>query len=699
MEQSTLLREYNMLMSSMHVSVSKHLFTQKFEVVWANDFYYEMTGYTREEYESLFDNNCFDFFANDQDEYARLCEAVMAAFEAGEPGYELLLNMPTKGGDHRWIRVVGTFTDETVDGVPVIYATFTDVDDVVQMQRERSITYDNLPGFTAKFRIAAQGPKLLYGNDRFLDFFGDPDQPATMQLFRENLSLNRKEISRYFESMRQGLPVNFTIEAKDRAGAYANFTVVGDCVGSEEGDPVYLVLYLDTTELVEQRQLAEETSEKLRKLAFVDPVTGGRNRTSFDLDAGEAIEAAAPGAYALVSLDVQKFKVINDQFGIEGGDRVLARLYDSFVGQLHEGEFAARISADQFNLLLKADTQKRLQARVERISEAANSAISIADDRTYVLTMAAGIYVVDDPALPMMQIQDRANVARKKTEDAYVGRSCACRFYSNEDRVRLATEKELENRMREALDAGEFEVYLQPKLSLESGKVAGAEALVRWNDPEKGLIPPNDFIPLFEKNGFVVDLDRYVFERVCLLIDSWRAAGVDPVVVSVNMSRAHLTDPRFLERYEEIRARHGVPASLIEIELTETLVFENPEVLAGVIDAIHRVGYRCSMDDFGSGYSSLNVLKNLAVDTLKLDRAFFDGPGLASTRGADVVELVIELARRLHMETVAEGVETDAQAEFLKRAGCDMIQGYLYSRPVPVPAFERLVFGSEVSTS
>lgn len=698
LEQSALLREYNMLMSALHVSVSKHLFTEKFEVVWANDFYYEMIGYTREEYVRLFNNNCFDYFAGERDKYERMAKTVLGAYEAGQPGYELLLNMPINGGGHRWIRVVGMFTDEKVDGVPVIYSTFADVDDVVQMRREQSITYDNLPGFVAKYRVAADGPKLLYCNDSFKDFFGEVDSSKTYKLFMQNLEMNRKSISEHFPSIRAGEPFSFGIEAVDAEGVHAWFTVVGDCVGNEEGDPVYLVLYLDTTELTEQRRLAENTSEELRKLAFVDPVTNGRNRTGFELDAGSAVAAMPANSYALVSLDVQKFKVINDQFGIEGGDRVLARLYDSFASQLDEGEFVARISADQFNLLLRADTQEKLRARIERISDAAGSVASFDGMRTYVLTMAVGVYVVDDPTLPMMQIQDRANVARKKTEGVHVGRSCACRFYSNEDRVRLAVEKEIENRMRDALDDGEFEVYLQPKFDLRKNACAGAEALVRWNDPVKGLVSPNDFIPLFEKNGFVVDLDLHVFEQVCLLLKAWQEAGVRPVPVSVNMSRAHLGDSRFLDRYEEVRKRCGVPASLIEIELTETLVFEDPEALAEVIDIIHQAGYLCSMDDFGSGYSSLNVLKNLSVDTLKLDRAFFDGPDFALTRGADVVELVIELARRLHMKTVAEGVETEEQAAFLKRAGCDLIQGYLFSRPLPVRDFEQLVFDGAVST-
>lgn len=695
-DESALLREYNMLMSAMHVSVSKHLMTEKFEVVWANDFYYEMTGYTREEYVTLFNNNCADYFADYPEVFNELSAVVMEAAAAGKPGYDCLLQMPQKGGSRLWIRVVGLFTNEEVDGVPVIYVTFTGVNDVVQMERERSVTYDNLPGFVARYRVGKDGLHLVWGNARFVKFFGGVGEDETNRLFDLNIEANAQVIDTRFGDFRAGKPTSFEIEAIGRAGQHAYFTIVGDCIDWVEGDPVYLVLYLDTTEVTEQRHLTDKANEQLRRLAFVDEVTGGRNRTSFDLDAGAAVKAAPSNSYALVSLDIQKFKVVNDQFGIESGNQVLAYVYKHFASCLGEGEYVARMSADLFSLLIRAGSPRELEERLESMAHAVNDDLDF-DGRTYLLTMTAGVYVVDDPDLPMMQLLDRANVARKKIGQNSVGGClCECRFYSNEDRLRLAEEKEIENRMRVALDAGEFVIYLQPKLDLRSNTVAGAEALVRWMDPVKGIVPPNDFIPLFERNGFVVDLDLQVFEQACALLRAWSDAGLEPIPLSVNFSRAHLSDPRFFDRYEEIRQRYDVPASLIEIELTETLVFEDPEKLARVIDEFHEAGYRCSMDDFGSGYSSLNVLKDIDVDTLKLDGVFFNAPNFAQGRGAAIIGIVLELSRRLGMRTVAEGVETEEQAAFLRRSGCDMIQGYLFSRPIPTDEFERLVFGSSL---
>lgn len=214
---------------------------------------------------------------------------------------------------------------------------------------------------------------------------------------------------------------------------------------------------------------------------------------------------------------------------------------------------------------------------------------------------------------------------------------------------------------------------------------------MRWLDPERGLIPPKDFIPLFEKNMFIVKLDLYVFERVCALLRKWIDHGENPVPVSVNMSRAHLSDRDFLKRYEEIRKRYGVPADLLETELTETLVFGNPDVLMQVIDAFHKCGYRCSMDDFGSGYSSLNMLKDIPIDTIKLDQVFFQTNHGNTQRARDIVGGVLSLAKTLGIHSVAEGIEEADEVVFLKEHGCDEIQGYYYSKPLCVEDFEAYI--------
>ena len=202
---------------------------------------------------------------------------------------------------------------------------------------------------------------------------------------------------------------------------------------------------------------------------------------------------------------------------------------------------------------------------------------------------------------------------------------------------------------------------------------------------------------MFENNGFILDLDLYVFDRTCHLLRQWIDRGINPIVISVNLSRAYLQDFAFLGKFEEIRRKYGVPSKYIELELTETVVFENMTILSDIINLIHDLGYSCSIDDFGSGYSSLNILKNIPVDTIKIDRGFFIGENSDSIKSDTIVRSVIDLARKLKMKTVSEGIEYKNQVEFLKDAKCDMVQGYYFSKPIPITEFEKLAFGLVIS--
>ena len=269
----------------------------------------------------------------------------------------------------------------------------------------------------------------------------------------------------------------------------------------------------------------------------------------------------------------------------------------------------------------------------------------------------------------------------------------------SENALQRAFERELEDRTTEALDAGEFVIHLQPKLDLRKGQIAGAEALVRWRDPRVGLRLPGAFLPLFEKNGFIVDLDRFVFEQVCALLHAWSVAGVHPVPVSVNLSRTNLLDLTLLQGFERIRELYGVLPSFLEFELAEAVVFEEPRAFFAAVDRMHRAGYACSLDNFGGCRRSLEIMEGLEVDALKLDRAFFGGPYIDPARETGLVASVLNRARELHLGPVAEGVETEEQRGVLADVGCELMQGYLFSPPVSVADFERMLFGREVAAA
>ncbi|MCI9415068.1 MAG: EAL domain-containing protein [Clostridiales bacterium] len=683
-------RDYSLLMSSLDVSVSKHLLDEHFTVIWANDRYYRMFGYTKEEYEALFHNQCDLYYRDAPDEWQALGEVVTGALSAGRKKYEYVCRMPHRDGRRLWIKLVGNITDETVRGYGVSYSVMTDITDQMQTQLEQSVTYNNLPGYIAKYLVTTDGYTLMKANPRFADVFGARKSlPMTLLRAQEGLA----PLVERHETLRRGEPASFTIRTGNASGEDVFLRVAGECVDRVGGDPVYLFIFDDITQLTGQRIALEESNRELEKLAYIDSVTGGFNRTRFERVAGEAVRAAPAGTYSLVWLNLQKFQLINDLGGSGAGDRTLRYIYETLVPFMEEGEYLARTSADNFVLLLhtgdKEDIPGRLSAAAEQINR-----FNEEKNHKYILSFTAGIYDIDDPALSMTKIRDRAQIARKGIREVENARLCACRRYSEEEQARLVKEKDIENRMRDALEHKEFEVYLQPKLSLRENRVTGAEALVRWNDPQEGLIPPGSFIPLFEKNGFIVPLDLYVFEEVCRLLKKWLEDGREPVVVSVNMSRRHFVEQDCLDRYVEIRTRYGIPACLLELELTETMVFENPQAFTQVIEHIHQAGFLCSMDDFGSGYSSLNILKDLDVDVLKLDRAFFSAENMDDPRECTVVHSVVDLARDLQMHTVAEGVETKPQETFLRRTGCDMVQGFVFSRPLPVSEFEELVWPS-----
>ncbi|MEG2687398.1 MAG: EAL domain-containing protein, partial [Christensenellaceae bacterium] len=350
-----------------------------------------------------------------------------------------------------------------------------------------------------------------------------------------------------------------------------------------------------------------------------------------------------------------------------------------------------RISSDNFAVLSRYENKEMLEERICSIFDQMMTSQTFSAAKPYELVFSCGIYVIDDPTLPLNLINDRANIARLTIKNNH---AASFAFYDHAMNKQLLEEKAITDRMQFALDNHEFIVYLQPKFDLKTTKVVGAEALVRWNHPEKGLISPMSFIPLFEKNGFVTQIDLFVFEEVCRILKDWAQKGLPLMKISVNCSRIHLKTPNFLEEYRRIAAKYNIPLNMLEIELTESAVFEDVETLSNIIHEIHSIGFGCSMDDFGSGYSSLNQIRKISVDTLKLDRIFFQPDTVDFERTESVVGSIISMAKALHMCTVAEGIEERKQVDMLKNLKCDYIQGFYFAKPMPVVDFEKIAFGS-----
>lgn len=427
---------------------------------------------------------------------------------------------------------------------------------------------------------------------------------------------------------------------------------------------------------------------QLERLAFVDPLTGGANQAAFGLRYRELAGSMKPGGYTIAVMDVRHFKMINERFGIHEGNQVLAYLYHVMERHMRaeDGEFVARSESDCFFLCLKGGGHQEIRDRMDDMVQDINSFCN-PDLPGYTFSFRQGACVVEEPGLEIAILQDRARLAsQSRNPDLELG----CVFYDDSLTVELKMEEELNGLFQGSIENHDFQVYLQPKVGLESRALEGAEALVRWIHPKRGVIYPSDFIPLFERNGKICKLDIYVFTKVCRIISRWEKEGKEIIPVSVNLSRQHFTDEDFLDRFADIAGQYHIPAGMIEFELTESIFFDSHQIqrVRDAIQRMHELGFACSLDDFGSGFSSLGLLKEFDVDSIKMDRSFF--LNMSGPKAREVIACLVDLAKRLKVKTVAEGIEDWDTVEYLKSIGCNMVQGYVFSKPLPADAFERL---------
>lgn len=421
----------------------------------------------------------------------------------------------------------------------------------------------------------------------------------------------------------------------------------------------------------------------LERIAYIDPITKRNNFHKLKQDSQTMLFQEYQQIYALVSLDVDRFKALNDVYGYDRGNQVLKSIGDCIASHLDGQEMFGRMVSDHFTILMKYEKQQLLYKRLDQMIDDIYHEV----DLPY-LQVSVGIYVITDPSLDFSLMNDRANMAKKiskrNTNHAYV-------CYRDEMRDMFIYETELESDMYRALNHKEFEVYLQPKYTLANRKICGAEALVRWNHNQKGFLSPASFIPLFEQNGFVVKLDYYMLDQVCAIIADWMMQGLEPYPISVNLSRLHMNNDHLAEDLIAILNRHQVPAHCIELELTETTLDLNFKNLIPTFLKLKEHGFLVAIDDFGSGYSSLKLLKDIPADILKLDRDFFHSQK-SSDREKIVIKNVIHMAEALDIRVISEGVETDEQVAFLEHVGCEVAQGFFFARPMMIQEFERIAF-------
>lgn len=453
---------------------------------------------------------------------------------------------------------------------------------------------------------------------------------------------------------------------------------------------ILLLIIVFSFLLLYTNHIRHVSTQRIERLAYYDDITGAYNTHKFmELAAARLSEDKN---YALVLLDLHGFKFINASFGFSVGDRLLCGVSDILSRALGADEIYYHRFADQFGFLLHTQDESVIRKRVTAIMDTI-SAFELVPGDSHPIHCYCGIKVNQSNSneLNIGLMQDRAAAALAQVKNLH-GNHLA--FYDHTLLERAQHKNHIEQYMHAALRNREFIAYLQPKYDLHTEHIVSAEALVRWQRPDGSLVPPGDFIPIFEQNGFITQLDLYIFEEVCRTQRRWLDEGLPIVPISVNQSRLLFYQKNYLETVHGLVSKYDLDPKYIIIEVTESLATNKAEEIASVISGLHALGFSVSMDDFGSGYSSLNVLRKLSIDELKLDRDFLSSTEL-ETRSRIILRNILELARELHITTVCEGVETRIQADQLRDMGCDIAQGYFFSRPIDIESFTKLAFGIE----
>ena len=420
---------------------------------------------------------------------------------------------------------------------------------------------------------------------------------------------------------------------------------------------------------------------------YYDHITKLMNLEMFYKEVATVLNEHTDKKYYMIMLDIDKFKTINDIYGMEIGDNALTFIADVLLKNIKSNEICAKVYADTFCMLKSANTDNDLLKFLDRLS------IELMKwNFGKLLKSYYGIARITDVSLSPVTICDMASYAHKEAKE----KSVKYLFYNENMRLKDLEIKQIEQEMEKALKEEQFKVYLQPKYNTKDKKIVGAEALVRWHHPNKGIISPVNFIPLFEDNGFIVKLEHYVWDKVCQLIQNWMNEGKDIFPISVNVSRIHLQETDFLNNIITIYEKRNLPPKVLELEFTESLFTENIEHFINIAQTLQNKNITVVMDDFGSGYSSLNLLKKIPVDVIKLDCGFFRDSSSVSKREKIILSHTINMANELGTKIVAEGVGTQEQVDFLIKHNCPVIQGYFFSKPVTVAEFEKIAFENNI---
>ncbi len=418
-----------------------------------------------------------------------------------------------------------------------------------------------------------------------------------------------------------------------------------------------------------------------RKVEF-DEVTGIRNFEKFVADSKELFAKKPNAEFSIFVMSIDKFEIINDVYGVDSGKNVLRQVSIILQRILPASVIFCLRYSNNFCLCIEYFDKDDIDNLILKINKEISLSKFIVE-----ISPLFGVYVVDDINLSVEIMCDRANMAKKNYnltgDKSYI-------FFDRDFKKKILEEAAIEAEMNDALDNRKFFIHLQPKFALKNKNIVGAEALVRWNRNKKEFLLPSSFLHIFEKNGFIIKLDEYIWEETCRILRKWIDLGFTPVPVSVNISRRQIFNPNFIDMLLWLTEKYKLPQSLIGLELPESVFIDNSDTVYKILEKIKQYGFILEMDDFGEGYSSLKMIQNINVDIIKIDKGFLDET--ISKKGRIVVKHAITMAKELNLEIIAEGVENKEQVDFLIEAGCGIAQGFYFSKPLSIDEFEYKAF-------
>ena len=446
----------------------------------------------------------------------------------------------------------------------------------------------------------------------------------------------------------------------------------------------------------------KQAEQRLIELAQQDSLTGLANRVQFRafLDKAVARAERQGRSVALMFVDLDRFKMVNDTHGQEVGDHVLKTVAERMTDCLRKSDLAARIGADEFAIVMESlENPQTVSSAAQRILDAVSQPFSLGAKQIHATTsIGVALYPMDADTSESLMSSAHTAMARAKER----GKN-TYQFYTREMHEHALKQLELERTLRGAMERGEFLLHYQPQVDMRRGGIVGFEALLRWQHPKRGLVPPGEFIDFCEESGLIVPLGQWVLRSACEQQRRWQALGLPPVHIAVNVSARQLQDSDLVQVFKEVVEDTGADPRLLDVELTESAMLKDPDSVGRLLQGFTDLGMGIALDDFGTGYSSLTHLRRFSVTTIKIDRSFITNL-CSSQDDAAIVSAIVGMGRSLRLRTLAEGIETSEQLAFLRQLNCDSMQGYYFSKPLPAEAvtselFERNLYDLEPAPS